>query len=50
MSKQDSRDPFDKYFGILKLDRSADEILTELRGAGPLKQRSRSKRTRHPTS
>jgi len=37
MSKRTSRDPFDKYFGILKLGRSTDEIMKELRGEYPLK-------------
>jgi hypothetical protein len=37
MSKRASRDPFDKYFGILKLGRRTDEIMKELRGEYPLK-------------
>ena len=38
MTKRASRDPFDKYFGILKLGRSTDEIMKELRGGEyPLK-------------
>jgi AbrB family looped-hinge helix DNA binding protein len=37
MSKRASRDPFDKYFGILKLGRSTDELMKELRGEYPLK-------------
>jgi antitoxin PrlF len=32
MTKQRSRDPFDKYFGILKLGRRTDDIIRELRG------------------
>jgi AbrB family looped-hinge helix DNA binding protein len=32
MTKQAPQDPFDKYFGILKLGRSTDEIMKELRG------------------
>ena len=36
MAKRAPRDPFDKYFGILKLGRSTDEIMKELRG-DPLK-------------
>jgi AbrB family looped-hinge helix DNA binding protein len=32
MTKRAPRDPFDKYFGILKLGRSTDEIMDELRG------------------
>jgi antitoxin PrlF len=32
MTKRASRDPFDKYFGILKLGRRTDEIIKELRG------------------
>ena len=37
MTKRAPRDPFDKYFGILKLGRSTDEIMKELRGEFPLK-------------
>jgi antitoxin PrlF len=37
MTKRAHRDPFDKYFGILKLGRSTDEIMKELRGEHPLK-------------
>ena len=37
MSKRLSSDPFDKYFGVLKLGRRTDEIMTELRGEYPLK-------------
>jgi len=37
MSKCTSRDGFDKFFGILKLGRSTDEIMKELRGEYPLK-------------
>jgi AbrB family looped-hinge helix DNA binding protein len=37
MTKHVSRDPFDKYFGILKLGRRTDEIMKELRGEYPLK-------------
>jgi AbrB family looped-hinge helix DNA binding protein len=37
MSKRATRDPFDKYFGILKLGRRTDEIMKELRGEYPLK-------------
>ena len=37
MTKPVSRDPFDKYFGILKLGRRTDEIMKELRGEYPLK-------------
>jgi antitoxin PrlF len=37
MSKRASRDPFDKYLGILKLGRSTDELMKELRGEYPLK-------------
>jgi AbrB family looped-hinge helix DNA binding protein len=37
MTKRASRDPFDKYFGVLKLGRRTDEIMKELRGEYPLK-------------
>jgi AbrB family looped-hinge helix DNA binding protein len=37
MTKRAPREPFDKYFGILKLGRRTDEILKELRGESPLK-------------
>ena len=37
MTKEASRDPFDKYFGILKLGRRTDEIMKELRGEYPLR-------------
>lgn len=37
MTKRAPRDPFDKYFGILKLDRRTDDIINELRGEGSLK-------------
>jgi AbrB family looped-hinge helix DNA binding protein len=37
MTKRARREPFDKYFGILKLGRRTDEILKELRGEYPLK-------------
>jgi antitoxin PrlF len=37
MSKRIPSDPFDKYFGVLKLGRRTDEIMTELRGEYPLK-------------
>ena len=38
MSKrQPARDAIDELYGILKLDRSTDEIITEMRGVGPLK-------------
>jgi AbrB family looped-hinge helix DNA binding protein len=37
MSKRIPRDPFDKYFGILKLGRRTDDIMKELRGEYPLK-------------
>ena len=37
MSKRLSSDPFDKYFGILKLGRRTDEIMKGLRGEYPLK-------------
>jgi AbrB family looped-hinge helix DNA binding protein len=32
MTQALSEDPFDKYFGILKLGRRTDEIMKELRG------------------
>lgn len=35
MTKRSSQDPFEKYFGILKLGRRTDEIIEELRGPGP---------------
>ncbi len=37
MTKRVPRDAFDKCFGILKLGRSTDEIMKELRGEYPLK-------------
>ena len=37
MTKHAPQDPFDKYFGILKLGRPTDEIMKELRGEYPLK-------------
>jgi AbrB family looped-hinge helix DNA binding protein len=37
MSKRVSNDPFEKYFGILKLGRRTDDIMKELRGEYPLK-------------
>jgi antitoxin PrlF len=37
MTKRSSQDPFDKYFGSLKLGRRTDEIIEELRGPGPEK-------------
>jgi antitoxin PrlF len=37
MSKQPSQDPFDKYFGILKLGKRTDDIIRELRGDDPVK-------------
>jgi antitoxin PrlF len=37
MSKLIPSDPFDKYFGVLKLGRRTDEIMKELRGEYPLK-------------
>ena len=37
MTKRTSRDPFDKYFGALKLGRRTDDIMKELRGEYPLK-------------
>jgi AbrB family looped-hinge helix DNA binding protein len=37
MSKRISGDPFDKYFGILKLGRRTDDIMKDLRGEYPLK-------------
>jgi len=37
MRKRISDDPFEKYFGILKLGRSTDDIMKELRGEYPLK-------------
>jgi AbrB family looped-hinge helix DNA binding protein len=37
MTKRVPRDAFDKYFGILKLGRTTDEIMKELRGEYPLK-------------
>ncbi len=37
ITKRASQDPFDKYFGILKLGRRTDEIMKELRGEYPLK-------------
>jgi hypothetical protein len=37
MTKRASRDPFDKYFGVLKLSRRTVEIMKELRGEYPLK-------------
>jgi len=33
MSKRLASDPFEKYFGILKLGRRTDEIIDELRGS-----------------
>jgi len=33
MSKQQSRDAIDELYGILKLDRSTDEIIDEMRGS-----------------
>ena len=33
-AKADSRDPVEEVFGILKLDRSTNEILAILRGRG----------------
>lgn len=32
MAKLNSSDPFEKYYGILKLGKTTDEIMTELRG------------------
>jgi antitoxin PrlF len=32
MTKRASREPFDKYLGVLKLGRRTDEIVKELRG------------------
>jgi antitoxin PrlF len=37
MTKRAPRDPYDKYFGVLKLARRTDEIMKELRGKHPLK-------------
>jgi len=37
MSKRRAQDPFDKYFGILKLGRRTDDIMKELRAEYPLK-------------
>jgi AbrB family looped-hinge helix DNA binding protein len=37
MRKRISDDPFEKYFGILKLGRRTDDIMKELRGEYPLK-------------
>ena len=37
MTKRAPREPFDKYFGILKLGRRTNEIMKELRGGYPLK-------------
>ena len=37
MTKCVPKDAFDKFFGILKLGRSTDEIMKELRGESPLK-------------
>jgi antitoxin PrlF len=37
MTKKPSRDPYDKYFGILKLGRRTDDIINQLRGEGPLR-------------
>jgi AbrB family looped-hinge helix DNA binding protein len=37
MTKRAPREPFDKYFGILKLGRRTDEIMKELRGESPQK-------------
>jgi antitoxin PrlF len=37
MTKRAARDPFDKYFGILKLGRRTDEIMKDLRGEYPIK-------------
>jgi antitoxin PrlF len=37
MTRRMSRDPFDKYFGVLKLGRPTDEVLKDLRGEHPLK-------------
>jgi len=33
MSKRKSRDAIDELYGILKLDRSTDEIIDEMRGS-----------------
>ncbi len=32
MTKLNSSDPFEKYYGILQLGKTTDEIITELRG------------------
>lgn len=32
MAKQQSQDPFEKYYGFLQLGKTTDEIMTELRG------------------
>jgi AbrB family looped-hinge helix DNA binding protein len=32
MTKSTAADPFDKYFGILKVGKTTDEIMAELRG------------------
>jgi antitoxin PrlF len=37
MTKRFSEDPFDKYFGILKLGKRTDDIIRELRGDDPVK-------------
>jgi len=37
LRKRVSRDPYEKYCGILKLGRRTDEIMKELRGEYPLK-------------
>jgi len=37
MTKRTPRDPYDKFFGVLKLGRRTDEIMKELRGKHPLK-------------
>jgi len=37
MSKRPSNDPFEKYFGILKLGRRTDDLMKDLRDNYPLK-------------
>lgn len=32
MAKLNASDPFEKYYGILQLDKTTDEIMIELRG------------------
>ena len=44
MRKRRVDDPIDRVFGMLKLDKSVDDSITEMRGAAPIRSRKSTRK------